>query len=73
MNVRTLPPGDRVAVTFNGAAKSRPRPVRLLPLEAQATLIEAAYHMPRSQRVTAINRAIIEVRKNHPQFFREEI
>lgn len=45
----------------------------LLPRESREILVAAAQSLPRSKRVTAINRAINEVRKLHPQLFVKEI
>ena len=60
-------------VTFDKAPVSRPQVAKVLPIQAREVLLQAAQFMPRSQRVTAINRAINEVRKNHPQFFKKEL
>ncbi len=62
------------SVTFDKEPPARrPLIAAVLPIEGREILMAAAHHMPRSQRVTAINKAINQVRRNHPQFFREEI
>jgi hypothetical protein len=62
------------SVTFDKEPPARrPAIATVLPIEGREILTTAAQHMPRSQRVTAINKAINQVRRNHPQFFREEI
>jgi hypothetical protein len=72
--VHRVPRGTIRAITFDKEAPVKlPKPASLLPIEARDILINASQHMPRSQRVTAINKAINQVRKNHPQFFKEEI
>lgn len=64
-------------VAFNRPEPSQEVPLppeaKVLPIEARERLIAASRHLPRSQRVTAINKAIVIVRKNHPQFFQKEI
>ncbi|MDQ5979582.1 MAG: hypothetical protein QG602_2557 [Verrucomicrobiota bacterium] len=60
-------------VTFDRVPIHRPPVAKVLPIQAREVLLQAAQFMPRSQRVTAINKAINEVRKNHPQFFKKEI
>lgn len=60
-------------ITFEKVPVSRPQVAKVLPIQARETLQQAAQFMPRSQRVTAINKAINEVRKNHPQFFKKEL
>ena len=60
-------------VTFDRVPIHRPQVAKVLPIQAREVLQQAAQFMPRSQRVTAINRAINEVRKNHPQFFKKEL
>ncbi len=61
-------------VTFDKAPPARRQAIAtVLPIEGRDILTAASQHMPRSQRVTAINKAINQVRRNHPQFFREEI
>ena len=70
----TAPVVHRVrAVTFERAPIPRRPIAKVLPIQAREVLLQAAQFMPRSQRVTAINRAINEVRKNHPQFFKKEL
>lgn len=60
-------------ITFDKVPVVRPTVAKVLPIQAREVLQQAAQFMPRSQRVTAINRAINEVRKNHPQFFKKEL
>lgn len=60
-------------VTFERAPAPLPKVSRLLPIEGREILVASSQFMPRSQRVTAINKAINEVRKLHPQFFKKEI
>ena len=60
-------------VTFDRTPVARPAVAKVLPIQAREILIASSQFMPRSQRVTAINRAINEVRKNHPQFFKKEL
>jgi hypothetical protein len=68
-----LPPGTVRTVTFDKVTPQLPAPVKLLPLEARTILREASQHQPRSSRVTAINKAILQVRRTFPQYFQEEI
>jgi hypothetical protein len=68
-----LPPGTIRTVTFSERKPQLPPPVCILPAEARAVLRAAAIHEPRSQRVTAINKAILQVRRTFPQYFKEEI
>jgi hypothetical protein len=70
--VHRLPAGTVRRVTFDQTDKPLPEAVKVLPREARAVLQAASQHMPRSQRVTAINRAIIQVRRTFPQYFYEE-
>lgn len=62
-----------LTVSFDRPPAPRPQVAKVLPIQGREALITASQYMPRSSRVTAINKAINEVRKNHPQFFREEI
>ncbi len=69
-----VPRGTVTRITFNQDPPAKlPTPASLLPIEARDILINASQHMPRSQRVTAINKAINQVRRTFPQFFKEEI
>jgi len=68
-----LPPGTIRTVTFGEKTLPLPPPVKILPLEARTILREASQHQPRSSRVTAINRAILQVRRTFPQYFQEEL
>lgn len=60
-------------VTFDRVPVHRPVVAKVLPIQGREALVAASQYMPRSSRVTAINKAINEVRKNHPQFFKKEI
>jgi hypothetical protein len=68
-----LPPGTVRTVTFDKATPQLPAPVCILPPDARAILRAAAIYEPRSSRVTAINRAILQVRRTFPQYFQEEL
>jgi hypothetical protein len=70
--VHRLPAGAVRRISFDSPDKARPEAVKILPREAREILQAAARYMPRSQRVTAINKAINQVRRNHPQYFYEE-
>ena len=63
------------ALRTTGGRKYKELPAlsQLLPVDARELLVEAAFSLPLSRRVTAINLATVKVRAMYPSFFKEDI